>query len=289
MPDRPPLTEAAVYLDTVEVFFRYRPKGLLHALQGRVLRPPWYEDCKDPHGNLWGHRLIVQQPKAPRTLSVLDQWQRQHGGKLCRFDLALDLLPRPEDHEALRRWIEHHATLRWRRPGRMHDDHGTLYWVRQTDRIEWGSRRSNRDMVVYSDRHSKITGEVDCVHLELKFYNTPAIRKAGFSFAKQLIAIEPLQLFERHVKLMEADQLAQLASRDAIKADRARYRPTPDKEITFTDRYRATIHRRVQSMFDRIGVQRIKDLYRKDRHLIAKLKPIPLAVLQIPNRLSWPP
>jgi hypothetical protein len=165
----------------------------------------------------------------------------------------------------------------------MHEEENALYWTELSSR----SRRSNRDLVVYEDRPSKITGAA-CTHLELRFYGTPSVRKQGIERIRDLMEINPRLLFQRHVKLVDFDpeELKQRQVRAAIRHDIAFYR---GKETNaFTDKYRASIPRRVSSLVQRQcrgRVQQVKNVY---PHHVKRLESISIDVLNLPDRLSWP-
>jgi hypothetical protein len=160
----------AAYCDTVELFFRFAlPPGIrtLDRIQGvRTLTEP----CIDQHSKTVGYRVIVHQPK-PKAFDVLDRFQASHRGVLCRFDTAADYMFATEAQaEAFAQWLKTHVILKWRRPGQMHDfEGGGVNWIKQSDR----TRRSNRDLGVYADRLSKLTGQW-CAHLELKMLRASA-------------------------------------------------------------------------------------------------------------------
>jgi hypothetical protein len=223
-----------------------------------------------------GYRIGLHQPNLA-VLPVLAQFQQGHGGKLYRFDIAVDLTT----HN--RAWIEQHGLLRWRRSGPMHEEENALYWTEQSSR----SRRSNRDLVLHDDRPSKITGAA-CTHLELRFYGTPSVRKQGFELVTDLMEINPRLLFQRHIKLVDFDPevLKQSQVRAAIRHDMAFYR---GKETSaFTDKYRASIPRRIRSLIQRQcrdRVQRVKDIYPDH---VKRLESVSIDVLSLPDRLSWP-
>jgi hypothetical protein len=144
------VTAVVAYIDSVWMFARYLPKGFRTAIEasGNSLR---VEPCKDRNGNRVGYRLTVHQP----TMTTLAQLDRLHHASLFRFDLAVDFLTlRTTDAEWLKQWLATHLLQRWRRQGPMHDEDNTVYWVEQSYR----KRRSQRDMLVYSDRASKISG-----------------------------------------------------------------------------------------------------------------------------------
>jgi hypothetical protein len=101
-------TFSVAYLDTVEVFFRYMPKGLRTILERTDGRRVLVEDRVDTYGRVWGYRVILHQPKVS-TLKTLDRLEKKHRGKLCRVDVAYDFSGHSRD------WLERHSTMRWRR------------------------------------------------------------------------------------------------------------------------------------------------------------------------------
>ncbi|MGC1692552.1 MAG: hypothetical protein WA756_21890, partial [Pseudolabrys sp.] len=137
-----------------------------------------------------------------------------------------------------------------------------VYWIEQLSR----SRRSNR----------------------VRFFSTPSVRKQGFERVTDLIEINPRLLFQRQIKLVEFDPeaLKQLAIRKAVRGDMAFYR---GKETShFIDKYRASIPRRVGSIIERAYQGRVQQFKNADPDYVNRLKPIPIEVLNLPNRLSWP-
>jgi hypothetical protein len=143
-----------------------------------------------PCSRCWGsYRLIVTRPSR-QILRRLDALASQYRGVLSRVDVALEIST--EDHRQLRLWIEHHAILRHRRRGPMHAVEGTVYWR------SW-KKRWRCNLVLYSDKPNRITGEVDCVHLELRLARATTIRQHGIHRIADLLTLNPQQLFARHL------------------------------------------------------------------------------------------
>jgi hypothetical protein len=235
---------------------------------------------------VWGRRVRVHQPKI-QTLHLLDDLLPKYHGSLCRFDVAFDFTGISPS------WLERRCILRWRRPGPMRDYGDTVYWVAQSVR----KKRSNRDIALYADRPSKITGEPDCTHFELRFYGTPAVRREGIKRPSQLIGLDPAELLQKHIKVVDFDDEAteRLKCRFIqrhVKRERMMYRSNPQRDRSrsmrqFIDRYRARNHQRLTYLYDRAihnRVQRIKDLNPK---FVSKLKPLSLVVLNLPFQLAW--
>jgi hypothetical protein len=274
-------THSVAYLDTVEAFFRYVPKGLRTILEPTHGRRVRVEPCADKYGMVWGYRVILHQPN-DSTLETLDRLQKEHGGKLCRLDVAYDFSSHSRD------WLDRHSTMRWRRRGPMLDEENGVYFIQQKDR----RRRSGRDIAFYWDRPSKITGELDIPHLELRLQNTETVRREGFKHAGDLIGLNPKDLFQRHIKLVEVDieGIKWSIIRKTLRDERLSYiAKRPRKVSSWFDRYRASLPHRLARQFDRIvqgRAQVIKDLL---PNAIQRGKIIPVDVLGIPNRLDWVP
>lgn len=274
-----------VYLDTIEIFFKDYPAGLNKRLSDVQGTKPIIEACRRAD-NIWGYRGRIHQPKT-QTLFLLDDLLPKYHGTLCRFDVAFDFNGISAD------WLEQRCILRWRRPGPMRNYGDTVYWVAQSVR----KKRSNRDIALYADRPSKITGEPDCTHFELRFYGTPAVRREGIKRPSQLIGLDPAELFQKHIKVVDFDDEAaeRLKCRfiqRQVKRERMKYRSNPQRDRSrsmreFLDRYRARNCQRFTYLYDRAihnRVQRIKDLNPK---FVSKLKPLSLVVLHLPCQLAW--
>lgn len=277
------IADADAYIDTLEMFFRYRPKGLLKAMQSILSREIWFEPCKDPAGNVHGYRLIVQHPNI-EAVRVLNDWQHKHRGVLCRLDVAYDLSPHPHvTRSALTQWINQHVLLRWRRRGDMLDVETTLYWIQQKAR----KRRSSRDIAFYSDRPSKLTGELDCIHLELRLQNASAIKREGIERAIDLIDLDPQALFAKHIRLVsfDAQERKQNAIRQTVKADRLTRRSKTTS--AFTDRYRASIAKRVNDFWNRYGLDRVQNYKDFNPEYVSSLITLPANTINVADCLSW--
>lgn len=106
------IADVQAYCDTVEIFFPYRPKGLLGSFQNCTTRA-WFETCFDSSGAIFGYRLVLQKPTL-RVLQHLEPWRIKHKGKICRVDIAFDFTCLPGvDRQALIQFIKCQTMLRW--------------------------------------------------------------------------------------------------------------------------------------------------------------------------------
>lgn len=287
----PPLDPADViaFIDTIELFIRnYGPRDPrrlkpVHLRQLRRIQRFALRACRDRRDRRrkWGYRITVHQP-CRALLVALDRLQRITKGTLARLDLAIDFSVAAASKQAVKDWLVRHAILKYRPPGPMHDEDNTTSWVHQSAR----TRRSNRDLIVYADRHSKITGEVDIVHLELKLLRTDAVGRVGYERVGQLFNLNPRHLMERCVGLVEVVDLAgwrRKAIRKMVKRNRERCLPTGDK---FEEAWVAALPHEIASLLDDLvedRAQRIKDM----RFQPAKMRPLSWDDWHLPERLTY--
>lgn len=277
------------YIDTAEMYFRRLPAGLLSALvAANAGGNAWPKDCKNQQGDVWGTKVIVQRPSRD-AIRVLDQFQGKYRGTLRRLDVAIDIIcASDEQKQQLRQWLLAKTLLAWRPKGWMYDDENSVYWTRQHVRLEQGKRQSNRDLVLYADRHSKVTGEVDTVHLELKFLNARSVRREGFRDVKILLKLDPEKLFRKHIRLVEFDfeRFDRAMVRRTLNQERQRFLTSKKRPSEFADRFRCNLRKRTEAFFKRIHMNRIQLL--KDHWPPKKLQFIDIGVLNIPHKLEWP-
>jgi hypothetical protein len=236
-------------------------------------------------GYVWGYRCYLNYPFDQENLLQLERIARDYNATLNRFDLALDIQPdNPENAKTIATCILTQLIMNWRRPGPMHDaEHGT-YLVK----ILTGRKPPARNVVLYADRPNKVTGELDCVHLELRFLNAQSVRRQGIHRISDLIDLNPAKVMQKHVRWSNiGDTHVNEVIRRTVRVERQQYlKSLHNRKVLngFVDKYRAFIPRKVQNLLERIGMdraQRVKDVY-ADRQV--KVLPAPLT---IPDHLTW--
>jgi hypothetical protein len=182
------------YIDTLELTFPRRPKGLLAEASRIMRRKVWFEDIKDGSGTRWATRLIGHQP-SPELLYALDQY----AGIISRLDVAFDIWPREMTTEQMAAFVKSNAILRWRRKGPMHENKTTTYWTLQHPLI----LRPDRNLAEYHDKPSKLRADPEpVVHLELRLQTAEAIKREKFRHPSDLINLNPRQLFDKHLRFV---------------------------------------------------------------------------------------
>jgi len=256
------VSDIAAYLDTVEIWF-----PLLRIEDYRkVARHGRLEECRTRYGRLIGCRLIRNQP-SKAWLQQADQLARSYRGMLHRVDVALDMEPRP----GLRELIVTTAVLKWAAKTGMHDNGCTMYWVYR--------KCSRRNLVLYDDRPNRITGELDCLHLELRLIGADIIRRQGFHKPSELLRLNPRQLFDKHVKWSEAGE-AYVKTIMRKESDKQRKRYAGQQLSPWMDRFLGSFPKQVNYQLRRLGLNRSQNLGKEVRNRVE-------SVLAIPAELEW--
>jgi len=266
------------YIDSIELWF---PPSL-RSEQYRDLRCIGrIKPCRDHRGRLWGYRFFRNKLDLP-TLLLLDRKAQSYRGILSRFDLAIDIqAPSFDAANFLEDLILRTALLRWRHPGPMDDQENGTNWSQWNEE----AKRTNRNLTLYADRHNRFTDELNCVHFELRFLRPHIIRAQGIHRVKDMLDINPKDLFDRHVKFSDLevveDHVLKIV-RETVRDERERHLAEhAEDRNAFTDAYRANISNRVAWWLHRFGYDRAQEL-----HGVKAMKAI-TSPLTIPITLTW--
>jgi hypothetical protein len=243
--------DVVAYLDGVWVTFRKRPPKRC---------PGWLEPHKirlQDREIIVGWRLInnLKNGLTLARLHEVDEVQREFGGTLTRYDVAVDIPPTP----GLKDFITRTVVMKWRRSQPSEDTEHVHY----LNGIS-AKKQHNRNFVIYDDQPSKITGECEVVHPELRFRRR-IIRTQGIDWAGELEHLNPRELFQRHIKLTDAGEVqGEAYIRDMMRKTAQRYRDRyRGREIPpYMDRYIANVPNIVRGTLLRLGFnrsQRMKD------------------------------
>ena len=86
-----------------------------------------------------------------------------------------------------------------------HGKHETIIWYKGTTTMT-GQRRAGHWFIWYSDKPSKITGEVECFHLEARYQGVAALRKIGINRARDLLKVDHTAYWQKHLHLLQEDR-----------------------------------------------------------------------------------
>jgi hypothetical protein len=264
------LTGSYAYLDTLEV---HVPPCSDRALYSQLQRLGRLEPCRNKQ---WGHRLILNQPSRAALLKLRQLLHQHPGSKLSRVDVALDM--QGANPGELRAFLVTHSMLRWRRRSVMKEIGETVYWERV---------HKARNLVLYSDKPNKITGELDCCHLELRFTRAKVVKRHGLDDIGKLLKLNPRQLFLKHVKWSEAATryVNRIAEQEGKKAQQKL--ASANIQYPFLVRYYNNIPRQTRYMLTLLGYDRAQNLKQLKPKLVKKGGETDQLMKMIPTRLSW--
>jgi hypothetical protein len=151
---------------------------------------------------------------APRWQGIrLYQPQRQaieflaeHPEVLVTYaEIARDVIR--DDEAQVQAWLDHtygHLIQRWhgqRRQRRWQNGN----W-RSADLAKDGRRIVGTVFQAYGDRHSKVTGEFNCCHLEAKVFGSVALRRIGISHPEDLLDFDYQAFWDRYFLILDVDR-----------------------------------------------------------------------------------
>lgn len=215
------VTQILSYIDTLQILARRIPPGWLDRLRasgaGSVFGP------ERPKNGPW---LLFRVHQPTRRTFVLVAALGMSNYRLNRVDLAFDfMVPTAQGLREFRRFLERHLTQPWRGTRKQCRFEGTLYF---------GSSWSRRNIAIYSDRPSKITGQ-PCVHIELRYCRSGSCSRIGLDTADGICALDPVRIADRGFRV-SAVSTANLR-REILKVARATYydRRRHERNLSFSD------------------------------------------------------
>lgn len=188
-------------LDTLELWVRFLPSGIrkLDRLVGKRVR---IKQCKV------GFTLCLNQPTREVLEYLIEMTDRQRANEpksawlhVQRVDIGVDFITAELEYANELQWhLERHLLLKWKRSIGVRDERGTSYW---------NGANSPRNLVAYSDKPSRMTVAGDpCCRLELRMKRV-ALKRENLVVLSTLMAINPQQLFQRHLKWVEFNEDAE--------------------------------------------------------------------------------
>lgn len=220
----------APYVDTIEVSSRRPfPAPLLRAIvknSGSML-PDVIRDRNDPKV-IWHYLLPINQPSR-YCIELLKKYHEQHARlSIYRLHVAFDVTliadgyTRDEIIDVFRTL----AHLRYRRSAdNMRDEEGTLYSIETEGR----KSRPYRNTVVYTNRISKITGECDAIHFEVKEERKRSTERV-IEEPADLLTFKPAEFFAKEIAIKDVRAILEKIVQRSIKHEVAKSNPMPHVE-----------------------------------------------------------
>jgi hypothetical protein len=131
-------------------------------------------------------------------------------------------------------------------------------------------RSAPNGIVLYKDKHSRVTGEVNCLHLEWRLNRLRAVRSAGIKSGLDLLKFNRRQFWQKRLRLYDIDRrrLGRLIT------NRVRGKKSRASKIDQTGRYRVSIDGRTGEVYVRSYdtvqelIDKLKSSYRVHRVLV---------------------
>jgi len=192
-----PLVEATyAYIDVVRVWVRRPLTRAERQYLRKHFRPVYIKTQPMRYQPQWCQLIILGQP----SVAALRYLHTVTGGvHLINYvELALDHITKDRRAaDALHEYLDMHLVQPW---------HGKQRpWSFLTTSYNSGKRWVRNTNVIYSDRPSKVTGEVHCCHLERRIARASAVRAAGITDLASLIGFDHRAFWEKRLQLRAID------------------------------------------------------------------------------------
>jgi len=201
---------AMTYIDTVQIWLRTKPTPelmrFLEAHSGSVRLFGKYRALFDLS---YRWRLQLHQPEA----AALKQLARDATHYLNMLHLALDLIfasPTKQDRafifaseKMIRRRTRKKAQVKFGRGSQDKWDGAKSAWNANC-RYDDGENAANR-IALYTDDHSRITGEMNVLHIEWRKVGKPSLRQLGINSLDDLLAFDQRQFWAKKLVAFEFD------------------------------------------------------------------------------------
>ena len=146
-----------------------------------------------PH---WAQRLQIRQPNDEGLLYLDHLATDDH--LINAIEFSLDLICQDRDEaEQLRHFFDVHLIQRW---------HGKRRVSRFENVSYWSNKRWTRNQpVIYHDQPSKVTGQVNCCHLEWRTCEASAVRAVGIERVRDLVDFNHRSFWKKRLVLRAID------------------------------------------------------------------------------------
>jgi hypothetical protein len=167
-------------------------------------------------GQNYRQRIELKQP----SLDAL-QWLAERDGVFvnrfevtldCIFDslTALDQAQEFLHFHLIRRWHSKKQQVRLYRGSQARDRRGKrraerVHEIEQATTRYDASRRSRNGLVIYTENHSRVTGELYCLHVEWRANGVRAVQSVGTKSAGDLLEFDHHAFWKRRLLLVDVD------------------------------------------------------------------------------------
>jgi hypothetical protein len=211
-------TGVNAYIDKVQVWLkvpadrRTLTKFVQHCGRGGM----HFEDKPAPFGRGYRQRIELRQPSSEAL-----QWLAERDDVLInRVEIALDyIFDSPSARDEAQEFLHFHLIRRWRskkqhvrlyRASKERDSRGRrkAERVHEIERAQTrydAGRWSRNGIAIYTEHHSRITGELYCLHLEWRANGMRAVQAAGIRSAADLLHFDHHEFWRKRLLLFDVD------------------------------------------------------------------------------------
>jgi hypothetical protein len=179
--------------------------------------PDVVRDKNDPKV-IWHYLLAINQPSR-YCIELLQQYSQHARLSIYRLHLAIDVIDiSPDwDRDLVIEVFSKLLHLRNRRGSDdMHDEEGTVYSIKVAGR----KARPQKNTAFYIAEHSKVTGECDALHFEIRLERKRAVEGADIITPDDVIDIDPVAFVSKHLTAKEIGPMLEKIIQRSIKAIR---------------------------------------------------------------------
>jgi hypothetical protein len=235
----------APYVDTIEMSsplrFHSDLMKVVSANCGRMIP----DEVRDRENSEIVRRWLLKVNQPSRLCQELLQRYKAHDPQLSiyRLHIAYDVIATSPSvtREQVIELFANHLHLRYRRgTDELHDHDSTRYSIQTSAR----QSRPYRNTALYSGRDSKITGECEVIHFEIRLERKRSVLASGVEDPSDTLDIDPAQFFHRHVSIKDHRAiLAKIIDRRV----KATIDECPSIEPAYVERWVKNLHKRLMS------------------------------------------
>ncbi|WP_338319642.1 hypothetical protein [Bradyrhizobium ottawaense] len=245
MANLPKIAVVAPYVDTIELSStrRFHP-ALIRALKANSgsAFPKMHKDQNNPK-LIWRYTLIVNQPSRFCIALLQLYTEVDCNFSLYRLHLAFDVI-RTHDgwtYEGVTEVLKNLLHLRYRKhTDSIYEYEGTTYSISVARR----KSRPYRNLCFYNSKPSNITGEDNCIHVEIRMERKRTVQAAGILAPSDILSIKPKEVFEKFAVVKDHRRaLEEITLRGVALTSRA-----------YPDECPSVLERRLRALNKRIGL-----------------------------------
>lgn len=180
-------------------------------------------------GASYPFKVVMQRPTDAAVAYFADVAQHHY---VNRVDLAFDLLTRDQAAtRQLQEFFYNHLLQRWHGKRRIATYYSNSKLGEKT--IYFGKAWSGRNLTLYSDRPSKLSG-TSCLHAEIRVTGAAQCRRYHIGRLSEILQIDPFDILRRNLKFSIVDKQAveKLAEDVGKRERRILVRQVQDSDMT---------------------------------------------------------